>query len=129
MKNKTFCLAAVAIVLLTAAAEKSEVMTREGDTYVVNTTELSKDELGYQSPTPVKIYIKNGVIQRVEALPNDETPKYFDAAKKKVLPQWEGMRVKQAQKAHIDGRTGATLSSEALIKNVQMGLDYYRKNK
>ena len=129
MKNKTFGLLAVALVLLTAAVEKSEVISREGDTYVVNTTELSKDVLGYQSTTPVKIYIKGDVIQRVEALPNDETPKYFIAAKKKVLPQWEGMKVKKAQKAQIDGRTGATMSSDALIKNVQMGLDYYRKNK
>lgn len=129
MKNKTFCLLAVALVLLTAATEKSGVMTREDGMYVVNTTELSKDVLGYQSTTPVKIYVKGDVIQRVEALPNDETPKYFIAAKKKVLPQWEGMKVKQAQKAQIDGRTGATYSSDALIKNVQLGLDYYRKNK
>lgn len=129
MKNKTFWMVATALALLTAATEKAEVMTREGSTYIVNTTELGKDVLGYQSPTPVKIYIKGDIIQRVEALPNDETPKYFIAAKKKVLPQWEGMKVKKAQKAQIDGRTGATYSSDALIKNVQMGLDYYRKNR
>jgi electron transport complex protein RnfG len=29
----------------------------------------------------------------------------------------------------VDGVTGATFSSDAVIKNVQLGLEYYQKNK
>ena len=128
MNKNTFLAAAAAVVLLTAATQKDDVISREGDTIVVNTTSLTSGVIGYMSTTPVKIYIKDGVVQRVEALPNQETPKYFNAAAKTVLPQWQGLKVKKARQQHIDGRTGATMSSDALIRNVQEGLDYYKAN-
>ena len=44
------------------------------------------------------------------------------------MPKWEGMDVKKATKAKVDAVTGATMSSKALLKNVQAGCDYYLKN-
>ena len=66
---------------------------------------------------------------KVEALKNQETPKYFAKVKKGILDKWNGLKVNDAQKLKVDGITGATFSSEAVIQNVQAGLEYYKKNK
>ena len=76
-----------------------------------------------------KIYIQKNKIVKIEALKNQETPKYFAKIKKQMLDKWNGMTVKDAQKAHVDGVTGATLSSDAVKENVKRGLDYYQKHK
>ena len=41
----------------------------------------------------------------------------------------DGMKVKDAQTQQVDAVTGATFSSEAVIKNVQLALDYYQSHK
>lgn len=116
---------------LQSAAPKGddEVMTKEGDTYVVNTTTLGKDVQGYAATTPVKIYIRKNKVEKVEFLKNQETPKYMARVKKALLNQWDGQKVKDATKQKVDGVTGATFSSEAIIKNVQLGLEYYQQHK
>ena len=74
----------------------------------------------------MKIFIKQNKVVRVEALPNQETPKFFDRAKA-ILTFWDGKAVSQAVKEAPDAVTGATLSSEALKKNVRVGLEHYSK--
>ena len=49
--------------------------------------------------------------------------------KKALLEAWNGLKVKDAQKKQVDVVTGATFTSEAAIKNVQIGLEYYQNNK
>ena len=92
-------------------------------TEVIFTGELAKKVIGYMSTTPVNIHIKNGRIERIEALPNQETPSYFKRATAKVFPQYEGKTVAEARALKPDVATGATYSSEALIKNIQLGLE------
>ena len=62
-------------------------------------------------------------------MPNQETPKYWNAAKKHLAEKWNGMTVKKAKTAEVDGRTGATISSDAIKKNVKLAVEYYEKNK
>ena len=105
-------------------------LTKQADgTYVVNTTTLTQDVKGYQSNTPLKIYIKKDKIVKIEALSNKETPKFFKRVETGVLGKWNGKSVKAAQKLKVDGVTGATLSSNAVKENVKRGLAYYEKNK
>ena len=85
-----------------------ETMTKENGMYVVNTTTIGKDIEGYNGPTP---------------------PKYYSQVKKALLEKWNGKTVKDARTLQVDAVTGATYSSEAVIQNVQMALDYYQKNK
>ena len=125
---KTLSLVACTTVLL-SAMPGDEVISREGKTYVVNTTSLTKSIKGYLGTTPLKIYITDNKIDKIEALPNQETPKYFAKVKKQLLDKWNGMTVSKAMKAQVDGVTGATLSSDAVKKNVVKGLEYYKKNK
>lgn len=112
---------------LTSSRQAEKVVTKENGMTVVNTTELGKDVIGYISPTPLKIYIQKNKVVKVEALKNQETPKYFVKVKNALLDKWNGQKVADAQKLKVDAVTGATMSSDAVIKNVQLGLEYYQK--
>ena len=104
-------------------------MVKENGTYIVNTTTIGKDVIGYNGPTPLKVYIKSGKIQKIEFLDNQETPKYWKAATGHMLNKWDGMTVKDAKTTEVDGRTGATYSCDAIKKNVKLAVEYYEKNK
>ncbi|MBQ8969583.1 MAG: FMN-binding protein [Bacteroidaceae bacterium] len=134
MKTHTLTLTAVALAtMLLSARPADDTLTRQTDgTYVVNTTTLAPDVEGYVEATPLCIYIKDDKIQRIEALPNQETPKYFHKVKQGMLTQWNGKKVKTVlrdMKAEADGVTGATYSSNAVFENVKRGLQYYLKHK
>lgn len=120
--------AALAVALLISARPADDIITRQGNTTIVNTTQLGTGVRGFKGATPVRIYIEKNKVVRVEALPNKETPRFFDRAKA-LLRQFEGMTVSRAAKADVDGVTGATFSSKALKQNVKLGLDYYKKHK
>ena len=106
-----------------------EPMTKENGTYVINTTQLDKDIEGYAGPTPLKVYVKNNKVEKIEFLKSPETPKYYTKVKKALQDKWNGKKVKDAKKMQVDAVTGATFSSEAVIKNVQIALDYYQSHK
>jgi len=95
---------------------------------VVRTGELCKDFTGYMGATPLEIRLKDGVIEDITALPNEETPQYFARAKKGLFPTWLGKTAKEAKEAEVDAVTGATYSSEALIENLRAGLQHYLDN-
>ena len=122
-------LIALAATLQSALPKGDDIITKEDGMTVVNTTELGKDVVGYVATTPLKIYIQKNKVVKVEALKNQETPKYFIKVKKQLLDKWNGKKVSEAAKMKVDGVTGATFSSDAVIKNVQLGLEYYQKNK
>jgi len=117
------------LALTSATPQKDEVMTKEDGMYVVNTTTLGKDVTGYVGTTPLKVYIKKNKVVKVEALKNQETPKYMAKVKKQLLNKWDNMKVADAQKQKVDAVTGATFTSDAVIQNVQLALEYYKKHK
>ena len=132
MKSKLFSAALFAgtLFVMSFVCQSDKPMVKESDgTYVVNTTTLCKDVKGYKSNTPLKIYIKKDKIVKVEALPNQETPKFFQKVEKAVVPAWNGKSVKAAQKLTVDGVTQATMSSNAVKENMKRGLEYYVKNR
>lgn len=120
------------MAILLSSAKTDEVMTKEKGTYVVNTTTLASDVNGYLETTPLLIYIRGNKIDHIEALPNQETPKYFFRVKKDLLNKWDGKEVKKVLKElnpETDVVTGATYSSNAVVENLKRGLQYYQKNK
>ena len=132
MKKTIFgCLAllVLAVAFQSAAQQSDDIMTQEDGMYVVNTTKLGKDVQGYVATTPVKVYIKKNKVEKVEFLKNQETPKYMARVKKALINKWDGQKVKDAAKLKVDGVTGATFSSDAIVKNVQLGLEYYQSHK
>ena len=130
MKKVISILALFSLVIVLSSAKGDDgVMTKENGMYVVNTTTLGKDVIGYVGATPLKIYIQKDKIVKVEALKNQETPKYNAKVKRLLLTKWDGMKVKEVAKQKVDGVTGATITSDAMKKNVQLGVEYYLKHK
>lgn len=105
----------------TAAATVAE----DGGHAVVSTAETGKSITGYAGPTPVYIYIDDGRVTKVEAQKNSETPMFFERVERELLTRWDGMTVAEATAAQVDGVSGATLSSDAVIANVRLGLLTY----
>ena len=126
--KKLMFLAAIAALLFSIGLVSSACGSRSGrnaqaDTLVVNTTELCKDVIGYDGPTPLKITIVKGVVASVEALPNTETPRFFDQVLKSgLLKAVVGKKVSEAAEMQLDAVTGATYSSQAVIENLRAGL-------
>ena len=124
LKSGMLLAAAMAFMSLCPA---DAVISQENGMTVVNTTTLADDVEGYAGPTPLKIYIKKGKIEKIEALKNVETPKYFALIKRDLLGKWNGLTVKKAAEQKVDVVTGATFTSEAVIENVKRGLNHYNK--
>ena len=102
-------------------------MTKKGGVTTINTTTLAQKVEGYNGATPVMITIKKGRVEKVEALQNEETPRYMAKVKKAgLLERWNGKKVKDAIKMDVDVVTGATYSSKAIIENVRAGLKAYK---
>ncbi|MCR4680231.1 MAG: FMN-binding protein [Bacteroidales bacterium] len=96
-----------------------------GDTMIVNTKELGKNIQGYAGAVPLDVYILNGKVAKVVALPNSETPGFFANAAA-LLGSWVGLTPKQALDKKVDAISGATYSSEAIIENVRVALEYVK---
>ena len=121
-KNLMTLMAIVAIALLTAMPAQARRHADNNGKEVIYTGDIAKKVIGYNGATPLNITIKDGKIKKIEALPNTEDPKYLRRATRKVFDQYEGLTVEEAIKLKPDVATGATYTSEALIKNIQMGL-------
>lgn len=128
-KMKKYLVVLVVALALMSAGKQDSAITKENGSVIVNTTTIAKDVEGYNGPVPVKIYIKKNKIEKIELLKNQETPKYLAQVKKAMLNAWDGLTIKEAKAKNVDGVTGATFTSEALLENVKKGLDYYEKNK
>lgn len=131
---RTLYSALCAILLLAVVAVPVEGKTKKksskaNTSQVIFTGDIAKKVYGYNGKTPVNIHIKDGKIAQIEVLPNDETPQYLKRAIAKVCPQYEGKTVAEAQKVKADVATGATYTSEALIRNIEMGLNQASQSK
>jgi len=126
--KKTIIIAAIMLLVagttsLDARTKKKATSKKAATSQVIYTGDIANKVIGYNGTTPLNITVKNGVIENIEVLPNQESPGYLKRAKDKVLPQYIGKTVAEAKKLKPDIATGATYTSEALIKNIQMGLD------
>ena len=113
----------VSLGLVSSAQGPHTARKAVADTLVVNTTDLCKDVIGYDGPTPLKITVVKGVVTSVEALPNTESPSYFERVLQSgLLKAVVGKTPAEAAKMHLDAVSGATYSSEAVIENLRAGL-------
>lgn len=114
---------------LTPGAQKSDAVTAEsvvrGDSQIINTSVIGEDITGYAGPVPVEIYLTKGVIDSVKPLPNSESPRFFSKLEKTgLMKAWDGKTLEEAASMEVDGVSGATYSSKALIGNVRAGVAY-----
>ena len=126
--KKTIIIAAIMLLVagtasLDARTKKKASKSKASTSQVIYTGEIAKKVIGYNGPVPLNITVKNGVIENIEVLDNQESPGYLKRATAKVLPQYIGKTVAEAKKLDADIATGATYTSKAIIQNLQMGLD------
>ena len=126
--NTVFTLV-ISVLFFSSFMAGDSTMTKENGVYIINTTELGKDIEGYNGPTPMKVYISKNKVEKIEFLKSMESPKYYAKVKKTLQDKWNGLKVKDAKTQKVDIVTGATFSSEAVIKNVQLAIDYYDSHK
>ena len=119
MKRIILLLSCVLVSLSVAAACKGP----KENSFVINTESLGKEILGYAGPTPVEITVKNGKIEKIEALPNVESPGFFQRVKESsIFTALIGKSIKEASEVKLDAVSGATFSSKAVIENIRLGL-------
>ncbi len=131
MKQISFTIISVLVAMVAAffSFTINAKTTKGNGPQVIMTGEIAKKVIGYNGTTPVSISINNGRITSITALDNQETPAYFNKAKQKVFNQFIGKTVDEALKLDADVATGATYSSEALIKNIKIGLQQAKGDK
>ena len=122
MKRNKIKFIGVAILLATAP-----VALANGG--VIYTGKLAKHVKGYNGPTPLKITVEEGKIAKIEAEASKESPRHYRMAQKKVFPQYIGKSVEEAINLKPDGATGATYSSKAIVENIKLGLNNYKKSR
>ncbi len=92
---------------------------------VLNSTSVAKDVVGFGGRTPVEIYMAGDSIERVVLLPNVETQSYVrNVVESGMMSAWDGMTLDEAAVANVDAVTGATFTSVAVAKNVQLTAQY-----
>ena len=109
--------------------EKIETLTTTSTGFIINTTEIGKSIMGYGGKTPVEITVSNGKITKITPLKNQETPEFFGAVRNSDLfERLEGMSLEEAATTPLDGVSGATYTSKAIIGNIKGGIAYALDN-
>lgn len=106
-----------------ATSGDTAVISKDGNV-IIHTDGLSGTIEGYAGPVPLDIHISDGKITEITPLSNVETPSFFKRSSE-ILKEWIGKTPEEALQMKVDGVSGATYSSTAIINNVNVGLSYY----
>ena len=92
----------------------------------VFTEETCSDIIGFQGPIPMAIVLNDGKIAEIRVMDNAETPRYMkNAIESGLLEKFYGLSPKEASKIEVDVVSGATFSSNAIIKSVHRSMAIY----
>lgn len=84
------------------------------------------DIIGFKGTIPMLITIENGVVSGIEVLENHETPRYLDKViESGLLEKFYGKSVADVAGLDVDCVSGATYSSNAIIKSVKKRVAAY----
>ncbi len=118
------------LTLIAATAATTSPVKKNADGSVTVDTSTLKTVEGYMGPTPLVIHVDaQGLVSRIEALPNEETPAYWRLAMEGLSKAWNGLPADEAVKLEVDAVSGATFSSDAIISNVRAGISCYLESK
>jgi len=112
---------------ISQSVENNNAIERIADdgSVIISTQQIAKDIKGYGGNVPLEIYIKDGRITKIVALPNSETPGFFRRIESKgILTRWNGLFLQEALNTEVDAISGATFSSNAVIQSVKRAMMY-----
>ena len=98
-----------------------------GDT-TLYTEEYCSDIIGFNGSIPLEISMVDGKITNINILENKETPSFLRrVTNANLLEKFYGLTPKEAINIDIDAVSGATYSSNAIIKSVKTRMAIYDK--
>ena len=110
--------------LQTTDSIPTEWITEDG-TRVVHSLKLANGITGFAGATPVNVYLRDKVVERVELLESGEDAEFVNSVVDAgLLSTWNNLTLKEALALHVDAVSGATYTSTALIKTVGKTLAY-----
>lgn len=87
---------------------------------------LVTENPGYGGRVPLFIGMKGDTIIKIQLLANNETTEFMEYIKEdKLLSKWEGMKINKVSNMELDAVSGATESSNAIIRGVRQGAAQY----
>ncbi len=111
------------LLLLDAGCLAAILAATPKKTVVIETTHLVKNVYGYSDITPVRITLEDGIISEIVPLENQESPDYFEEVlSSNLFKTLVGKTPREALKVKLDAVSGATFSSESIIRNIRAGL-------
>lgn len=92
------------------------------------TAEYCQDIIGFNGAIPMEINLSDGKIASIKILDNEETPHFLQRViDDNLVEKFYGLTPKEAINLDIDAVSGATYSSNAIIKSVKTRLSIYEK--
>lgn len=94
---------------------------------LLNSSPKGDSIVGYVNSTPLLVALDlNNTIVGIRLLPNRESPDFIaKIVDHGMLERWNGTPVSAFSSLNVDGVSGATYSSQAIIKNVQIAVNAY----
>lgn len=98
---------------------------------VVNTSPYSDDIYGYNSITPLTIYIdSNDIIKEVEICPNKESRGFMNKViNSGYLESWNGLSTQEALNHKVDAVSGCTYTSMSISQSLQVRMQQLTSQK
>ena len=95
---------------------------------ILYTEEYCQDITGFNDVIPLEINMVNGKIEHINILDNRETPRFMDRVTDgHLVENFYGLTPAEAISLDIDAVSGATYSSNAIIKSVKARMAAYEK--
>ena len=92
------------------------------------TEEYCQDIVGFNDIIPLEIKMVDGKIDNINILDNKETPRFLQkVTDEELVENFYGLTPKEALELEIDAVSGATYSSNAIIKSVKTRMEIYEK--
>lgn len=93
------------------------------------TEEYCKDIIGFNDVIPMEINMVNGKIESINILDNKETPRFLQkVTDENLVEKFYGLTPEEAINLDLDAVSGATYSSNAIIKSVKTRMEIYTKD-
>lgn len=94
----------------------------------IYTQPLCSEIIGYNDIIPLKITMEKGIISNIEILDNRETPKYLRrVVEGGLVEKFYGLTPSEAAEYNVDAISGATFSSNAIVKSVRATMKNYEE--